>query len=478
MKLAYKFVIALLLGRAALVPIEVYSELRLELPQIEHDLERDHRVLGKAIALSFTKLWNTSGQDAALLFIEETNVRKSHVDFHWIWLDTPPEGLDITEEQIASLARGDAVSRIDRNREPAGLIETFIPVPADVGRPGALEIRESLEDLRIQKHRVIQRSLLHALLIMGVYAALAVVLGGWLVGRPIGKLVQTARRVAAGDFSGRIALRQGDELADLGRELNSMCERLAEAQDAVATEAEKRIQAVEQLRRADRLAMAGKLASGIAHELGTPLNVIMARAKMISDGDLEPQEVTQSALIIHDESVQMTKNVRQILNFARPRNPSKTPVDLWKIIHQTVGLLSPMAQRRGVTLEVGAAAGPVVAEVDADQIQQVLSNLVLNAIHASASASRVRIELDRRRAAPSHGGPEAECACLSVRDEGTGISEENLAHIFEPFFTTKDPGEGTGLGLSISRGIVEEHGGWIAASSQLGKGSCFCVFLP
>jgi signal transduction histidine kinase len=122
----------------------------------------------------------------------------------------------------------------------------------------------------------------------------------------------------------------------------------------------------------------------------------------------------------------------------------------------------------------------VVAPVDAGQLAQVLSNLIVNAVHASPRAGEVVVSALFQTARPpaNIGGPEAPFACLRVRDRGAGISEADLVHIFEPFFTTKEVGRGTGLGLPVAAGIVREHGGWIDVASAPGEGSTFSVFLP
>ena len=119
-------------------------------------------------------------------------------------------------------------------------------------------------------------------------------------------------------------------------------------------------------------------------------------------------------------------------------------------------------------------------EVDAGQLQQALTNLIVNGMQAMKQGGVLRVRLGRERALPPAdlGGPEAEWVRLDVRDEGEGIAPEVLPHVFEPFFTTKDVGEGTGLGLSVSYGLIRDHGGWISVSSEPGRGSCFSIFLP
>lgn len=138
-----------------------------------------------------------------------------------------------------------------------------------------------------------------------------------------------------------------------------------------------------------------------------------------------------------------------------------------------------MAHQRDIELTATDSA-PLIASVDPAQIQQVVTNLIVNAIHASSPGGQIRVSLFKQAATPptdSQTAPREYC-CIQVEDQGTGIADEAMPHLFDPFFTTKEVGEGTGLGLSVSYGIIEDHHGWIDVQSQLGEGSRFTVYLP
>jgi signal transduction histidine kinase len=248
----------------------------------------------------------------------------------------------------------------------------------------------------------------------------------------------------------------------------------------IVTETAERLAAMEQLRHADRLRTVGRLAAGLAHELGTPLNVVSGRAGLIASGKLEPDEILHSAATIKTEADRITEIVRQLLDFARRRQPKRVALDLRIIARRTVELLQPLAAKRDIVVRLIDDEDPVSACIDQDQIQQVLTNLVMNAIQAVDSGGEVRLRLGSELR-PDNGFADTEpsdYARIAVEDQGMGISEEQLEHIFEPFYTTKDVGEGTGLGLSIAHGIVQEHQGWIDVSSSPGMGTCFTVYLP
>jgi two-component system NtrC family sensor kinase len=198
---------------------------------------------------------------------------------------------------------------------------------------------------------------------------------------------------------------------------------------------------------------------------------------LLGDSSVEDKEV---ARIIRVESHRIAEIIRQLLDFARKHTPQKQPVELRAIALRTLTLLGPMAEKRGVALEMAPAAVALRASVDDGQIQQVLANLVTNALQATAPGGRVTVNVARERAAPpvDMGGPPAAYAKLAVADTGCGMTADVVARVFEPFFTTKEVGEGTGLGLSVAYGIVREHSGWIGVESQPGRGSVFSVFLP
>jgi len=142
-------------------------------------------------------------------------------------------------------------------------------------------------------------------------------------------------------------------------------------------------------------------------------------------------------------------------------------------------MLTHLGTQHNVELHLRPTPHGARVRMDEGQMQQVITNLVLNAIQAMPHGGRVDIDVGQARASrPGQPASERDCVRLSITDQGVGIAADALAHIFEPFFTTKDVGEGTGLGLSVCYGIVEEHGGWIAVDSTPGKGSRFSVYLP
>jgi signal transduction histidine kinase len=306
--------------------------------------------------------------------------------------------------------------------------------------------------------------------------------GAWVVGRPISALIDQARRVGGGDLRARSLPRQRDELGDLARELNRMLDRLEAAAGEVDLSTRQRFAALEQLRHADRLTTVGRIASSVAHEMGTPLNVVAGRARLIVEDE---REAAEHARIIIDQTQRLTKIIRQLLDSARRRPPQKEQCNLTQLAGDVLPALGTLASKKrlDIRLQSDLADAPIVA--DPTQVQQALTNLVVNAIQASAEGAAVHVTLRAGRGARPAGlaaapGQEAggEYFEVSVQDHGAGMPPDVLARVFEPFFTTKAVGESTGLGLSVAHDIVGEHGGWITAESEPGRGSRFTLCLP
>jgi len=191
------------------------------------------------------------------------------------------------------------------------------------------------------------------------------------------------------------------------------------------------------------------------------------------------QDAEDMDLVIR-ETKRCAAIIKRLLDFAREKHPEKKFSDINQVIEDTVRIVERPAHLRDIeiTLDLDRTLPPIW--IDADQIKQVMMNMVVNAQHAVEETGTIAIS-SRRAVHPQPSGESAEpvpMVEISVVDTGCGIPEKNLRRIFDPFFTSKDVGKGTGLGLSVSHGIVEAHGGLIEVQSKVGEGSTFSVFLP
>jgi signal transduction histidine kinase len=466
MKIIPRLTLALFASTCAILAVNGYLRVRREVGLFETERSREHDMMGRALATATAASWKADGAATALATLHDSEQRvASRLGIRWVDVGRFAT-LPIDRSALEAVPSAEPVTKIVRAQDGMATWYTYVPIDVAGERVGAIELAEAATSEARFAHSVVVDSTKTALAFALVSAVLSYVMGQWLLGRPVRDLAEKAQRIGRGDFTQPIRREHKDELADLAREMNAMCDRLSTT--------------IEQLRHADRLATVGKLASGIAHELGTPLNVISARASMIESGDTTLEESRTYARVIGQASDRMTKIIRQLLQFARRQGLTKANTDLHQLASDTIDLLRPLAAKRDVALQVVAASSDANAFVDGAQAQQVVMNLVVNAIQAIPRGGHVTVRLSNRVAnAPAEfGGRAAACVCIAVEDDGAGIDEENLARVFEPFFTTKDVGEGTGLGLAVTYGIVRDHGGWIGVESEPGGGSTFTVFLP
>jgi two-component system, NtrC family, sensor histidine kinase HydH len=248
-----------------------------------------------------------------------------------------------------------------------------------------------------------------------------------------------------------------DPLQDEARELVCQVEQVVD----------KLQQREREVRRAEQLAAVGQLAAGVAHEVRNPLTSI----KMIVQAGRDPGVTMglsdDDMQIIEQEVRRMERSLETFLNFARPSRLEHSPQDLAALVGGIFGLVRGRADKQRVALRLIAPATPLILEADGAQLQQVILNLVLNALDAMPRTGTLEVEV---RSLP--GG----IAELLVRDTGPGVAPEAASRLFQPFVTTKDTG--LGLGLVVSRRIVEDHGGSIQAANRTEGGACFTVRLP
>lgn len=483
MKLALKFTLPFILLLTIVSGVFLYMRVTREMALFDQDFRRDHETMGADLAAAVAKIWHLNGEGAALEYVGEANASKSDVNIRWIMRGQSVPGDEDgrrTAVDLEAQARQNAIHSQKIKIDDEWFMRTYVPVLQAGDWLGTLELSESTAGADRYIGTSVMVILQRTLIIVVLTAVAALALGIWSVARPVGKLVDRARQIAAGDFSRHLMLNQSDELGDLANEINAMSDRLDEAYRKIAAESDAKIAALEQLRHADRLRTVGQLTSGIAHELGTPLNVVWERAKMIArDGDCKPA-LANSANVICEQSARMTKIIRNLLDFSRPSTPKKARADLRQAVRQTLQLLRSTIERNPVAVTMKDADEPLTTSFDVDQVQQVASNLIMNAVQAMPQGGVMTIAFGTRVLRPPAGFRDGEGTFVffSVRDQGPGIPAENLPRIFEPFFTTKDVGQGTGLGLSVSLGIVREHDGWIDVQSDVGQGSCFTVYLP
>ena len=281
--------------------------------------------------------------------------------------------------------------------------------------------------------------------------------------RPVNALVGAAQRLAAGNLHQRVAPDPAThEIGHLGEAFNKMAESIEERDERLHQQAEARIE------RSERLAMIGRLAAGVSHEINNPLGSILLFSRLLLRKAPNDSVERENLERIAKEADRCKNIVRGLLEFSRQREPKTERLDVNQVLRKPVDLVANQAIFHNIEIVEDLQGGMPAILADASQLHQVFVNMLVNA--AEAMDGRGRLTLTTR----------ATDDRVEVRftDTGCGIPPENLEHLFEPFFSTKDVGKGTGLGLSISYGIVQRHGGDLSVRSRPGEGSTFIISLP
>lgn len=372
------------------------------------------------------------------------------------------------------IANGKAIE-IGRSIGGEDYFSLVMPLQVENRRVGALEIVQPISFVNAHITKARLDIAITVLLLFMTILLVVTFLTRHNLARPIQKLLDGAVAVGHGDLSYRVAVRpHWGELAQLAREFNRMADSLDEQRRAAAREAEEKLNLERRLRHSEHLAALGRLAAGVAHEMGAPLQVIDGRAKqLLSNPDLLVEPRQRNLTIIRNQAERITRIIRQMLNLSRPYHLRLERIRLALPALETLELIEVQAASSGVKIEF---RGDQQVEVEADQglLEQVLLNIYRNAIQAMPQGGRLRIEC-LADALTKDGQPFAALRCS---DTGGGIAPEHLAHVFDPFFTTKEVGQGTGLGLPISNRIIADHNGWIEADNEAEGGAVFTVYLP
>ena len=368
---------------------------------------------------------------------------------------------------------GLAVLSIKENRtvfsETIDTIRVASPVLRNGQTVGAVLVRADLGAVIRLQQRALEAIVGFALLSIVALVVLVDLLAFPLVYKPIQQLRETIARVTAGDFSARAPVWRHDELGEMAVGLNEMLARLehfndelqARVDEATVELQQRNEQLVEsyhrlfglreQLASAEQLASVGQTAANVAHQVGTPLNLISGYVQMLKE-DLGADSPHAARLAIIEEQIgKVTTTVRSLLDRSRQMG-RRSRVAAGGLVGRVAEVMRPNLEAANIRLEVEAPGADTPILVDATNLELSLLNLMTNAVDA-----KVRVE---------------------VSDTGHGISDELMTRIFDPWVSTKKPGRGTGLGLAIARDVIAAHGGTITVASTVGQGTTFTIDLP
>jgi len=313
-----------------------------------------------------------------------------------------------------------------------------------------------------------------------------VLFGSYLLSRgvvnPLRKLLRIADEFKEGEDFSRLAESSRTEIGELSRSLNLMVQRLEENREELKAHIASLEKANQQIRKAqaeiiksEKLASVGRLAAGVAHEIGNPIGIVLGYLEMLKGGEVEESERRDFLERIESELTRISQIIRQLLDFSRPSGSDWEETGIHDLLLETIDMVKAHRMMEDIRVEPSLEAEEDTVFADSNQLKQVFLNLIMNAADAMAeeappeNADKLLTVESRNR----DGRIE-----ISFIDTGPGIDSTEMDRIFDPFYTTKDPGRGTGLGLSVCHTIVEGMGGDIRAQSTPGKGTTMIIDIP
>ena len=288
--------------------------------------------------------------------------------------------------------------------------------------------------------------------------------------QPILQLAEGAKAIGSGNLDHRISITSQNEVGALAKEFNQMATKLKESYSNLEQKVEER---TAQLLRAERLAAVGELAAEVAHEINNPLGGLGNFASMLENEPENTQQTKKYAALILEGLKRVEIIVKRLLTFSRPYSLQMSDKNINSIINNSIKFIEYRIEPCHITIKKDLNETIPYVYIDADNISQVLINIMVNALESMPDGGTLTIKTDTCK-------EHDNCVTVCIADTGCGIREELKDKIFEPFFTTKNKeGEkGLGMGLAISKRIIEDHHGKINVESNIGKGTTFRICLP
>jgi signal transduction histidine kinase len=369
----------------------------------------------------------------------------------------------------------ETVLRLEQSARPAGAKKLLAHATDVIGA----DMDQLVEDFELVNENImyadigqIEHSNRRVRMAMYVLGASGILLGyflGFAISRsilnPIYELVLKVRGATGHELVEHVNVQQGTELEDLDQHVRQLIER-------INTTREDLEKSHRMLQRSEKLAALGRVSAGVAHEIRNPLTSIKMLIYSMREEARLDEDQKKDLAVIAGEIDRMDRFVENFLRFARPPDPKLEPIDLNEVVHETLDLLAPRLRQARTRLVENYQADLGAIRADADQIKQVIMNLVLNALEAMPDGGTLTLET--RREAPAQA-EAAGAVQVRVKDTGDGIPEEMLDTLFDPFVSGRE--DGVGLGLAISHRIVQQHGGWMDAASDA-SGTTVIIGLP
>ncbi len=476
MKVLIKILIVIFIVFFLIIGVDGFIAINVEIRSYENNLKNNFIQLGNTILTYITEAWQKNDIKKVVDIINGINKSEHNILVRLILLnDDKNFKPDIDLDKFYKLIKNN-INFYELKRNNIYFLYGYFPAKINNETICFLELSQSLNYISILKQKAVYRIIFISILLLISGFILVWVFGIKYISKPLDILTKRMKKISSNDFTKEETLKTKDELYELEKAINSMCEKLELSRKNLDYETEKRIQVLEELKHSERLATIGKISSGIAHEIGTPLNVIQGRASMIINEKLNQNEIKDFSKIIIDQAKKMTDIIQQLLNYARIEVTDFKKNDIIKLINNSIILLSPIIKKSNIEINFNRKFSEFELIIDSTSVQQVITNILMNAIDAMPDGGKIEISIDEKELI--YNEKLKKYFEIKITDNGEGIPEENLERIFDPFFTTKKKEKGTGLGLSISNNIIESHKGFIKVESKINKGSVFSIYLP
>ena len=492
LSLRVRLAILVALCTGAVIGIESLLESRVFENEVERDLFETARVMAVTIADDYEL--RTAPIDTPALT----------ADLHELVLSAPMlrtltivQVTDSTPSVIASTSSGERSEALDLAMQAVrsssttfgslakGTAAVAVPVTRPDGARAAAVVTISLNSLQQLRTKGRQVTLWFTPAAIVLLTLLVDWLARRLIHRPIRGIRNTMVQAGEGDFTARAAQVRPDEIGAVAAGLNDMLQRLQDFHEALQdrvdeatselrirneelVESYKRVLALrEALARTEQLAAVGQMAASVAHQVGTPLNLISGYVQILQEEALEDPKTAERLAIVQEQIAKVATVVRTLLDHSR-RPAARAPADVQSLLSRVAEVARPKLDSAGIDLSLDVERNLPPIWADSEQLEIAMLNLITNSLDAMPEGGALAIRARR----------DEEGVRIEIADTGTGIPKELLQRIFQPWFTTKPAGRGTGLGLSITHDVIQRHGGTITVVSDHGRGTTFTIDLP
>ena len=492
LSLRLRLALLVALMTAIVIGIEAYLEIRVFERTVERDLLETARVTALAVADDYEL--RSDPVDAAALSIDLHELVASSPTLRTLTIvqltgdsATVVASTSTGErpEALALAARAVHESTSTSGSASPGALAVAVPLIRPDGSRAAAVATVSLASLEQLRTKGRQVTLWFTPAAIVALTLLVDFLGRRLIHRPIESIRDTMTRAGAGDFTARVQRSRPDEIGSVADGLNDMLQRLQDFHEALQERvdeatAELRLRNAElvdsykrvfvlreALARAEQMAAVGQTAASVAHQVGTPLNLISGYVQMLQEDASVDPKTGRRLQIVQEQITKVASVVRAVLDHSR-RPANRASIAVGPVLARVADVARPKLDASGISLKLAVADSLPPIWADSEELELAMLNLVTNSLDAMPEGGTLTI-----RARPYEEGLRIE-----VSDTGTGIPQDLLPRIFDPWVTTKSAGRGTGLGLSITQDVIERHGGSIAATSEPGRETLFTIELP